>query len=208
MQFDVFFYKKNDIPYVLYSLVTGHVNLVRCVFFIFILFLFLLCFIKKSFAGSNLEQTGDILQLAVPVTAAAISVGHDDFEGLGQVAEGALWTAASTHLLKAVIDEKRPNGQDHNSFPSGHTSCAAQGAAYLQFRYGWKYGVPAYMATGIVGYSRVESDHHYWRDVVAGAALASGIQYAITGMGVSVTNFVIVPTISAESVGVYASVNF
>lgn len=163
--------------------------------------------VSSAVASEQLEKTGDILQVAVPAVAGVISIGYGDFNGLGQLVEGAIWTSAATHLLKFTINEERPNGGDH-SFPSGHTSSAAQGAAYLQFRYGWQYGLPAYIATGVVGYSRVESDYHYWRDVIAGAALATGIQYAITGMRMSVTNFVVVPTFSDDGVGLYASLNF
>ncbi len=162
---------------------------------------------SSATASDELVETGDILQFAIPTVAGVISVGHGDYEGLGQLAEGALWTAVATHTLKFAINAERPNGGDH-SFPSGHTSAATQGAAYLQFRYGWKYGLPAYVAAGVVGYSRVEGDYHYWRDVVAGAALASGIQYAITGMGISVTDYVITPMISDKTVGVYASLKF
>lgn len=163
--------------------------------------------ISPATASEQLVYTGDILQFAIPTVAGMVSIGHRDFEGLGQLVEGAVWTAATTHLSKFAIDAERPNGGSH-SFPSGHTSAATQGAAYLQFRYGWRYGLPAYMAAGIVGYSRVEGNYHYWRDVAAGAALASGIQYAITGMGVSATDFVIAPMLNEKTVGLYASVNF
>ncbi len=157
--------------------------------------------------SETLETTGDVLQWAIPASAAFISAAHMDGEGLGQLVEGALLTSMSTHLLKVTINAERPNGRDF-SMPSGHTSAAAQGAAYLQFRYGWRYGVPAYMLTGVVGYSRVENKYHYWRDVAAGAALATAIQYSITKGGFSVTNLAIVPTFSEDSVGLYASMNF
>ncbi len=157
--------------------------------------------------SETLETTGDILQWAIPVSAAFISVGKLDGEGLGQLVEGAILTSMSTHILKVAINAERPNGRDY-SMPSGHTSAAAQGAAYLQFRYGWQYGIPAYMLTGVVGYSRVENNFHYWRDVAAGTALATAIQYSITRGGFSVTNLAVVPTISEDGFGVYASMNF
>src|SRR5437868_3033222 len=70
-----------------------------------------------------------------------------DATGRAQLAESAALTGATTLILKAAVDEKRPNGHAH-SFPSGHTSDAAFGAAFLQRRYGWTYGVPAYLLTG------------------------------------------------------------
>jgi len=38
-------------------------------------------------------------------------------------------------------------------------------------RYGWAYSAPAYALAAFTGYSRVESDHPYWRDVAAGAGI-------------------------------------
>ena len=157
--------------------------------------------------SETLEQTGDILQWGIPAGAGFISAAKWDGEGLGQLLEGALWTSLSTHVLKVTINEERPNGRDY-SMPSGHTSAAAQGAAYLQFRYGWEYGVPAYALRGLVGYSRVENKYHYWRDVAAGAALATAIQYAITVRGASIANLAVAPTFDGDSVGVFASMNF
>ncbi|RQW64460.1 phosphatase PAP2 family protein [Vibrio viridaestus] len=157
--------------------------------------------------NKDLEEVGDVLQWGIPVTAGLISAYKLDGEGLVQLGEGALWTSLSTHFLKIGINARRPNGHDY-SMPSAHASGAAQGAAYLQFRYGWEYGVPAYMLTGLVAYSRVENRYHYWRDVIAGAALATAIQYTVTLGGFSVTNLAVAPYFDGDAIGVYASMNF
>lgn len=39
----------------------------------------------------------------------------------------------------------------------------------MRKRYGWKYGIPAYVAATFVAVSRVESKEHYVQDVLAGA---------------------------------------
>jgi membrane-associated phospholipid phosphatase len=161
----------------------------------------------SSHNTEELENIGDILQIAIPATAGLISIAHGDDEGAIHLLEGALYTGVATHSLKFAINAKRPNGGDH-SFPSGHTSAAAQGAAHLQFRYGYKYGIPAYLLTGVVGYSRVDSEHHYWRDVIAGAALATGIQYGIEKAGISLTNLFIAPFVNEAEAGVYVSLSF
>lgn len=82
----------------------------------------------------------------------------------------------STYALKYSIDAKRPNGGGQ-SFPSGHTAAAFMGAEYIRKQFGNDWGVPAYLAGGLVGYSRVESHNHYWRDVIAGAALGIACNY-------------------------------
>lgn len=162
----------------------------------------------KAFAyNEDLEKAGDVLQWGLPFAAGIISAVKLDGEGLVQLGEGAMWTALSTHFLKRSINATRPNGEDF-SMPSSHTSSAAQAAAYLQFRYGWEYGVPAYLLTGLVAYSRVDSRHHYWRDVIAGAVLGTAIQYSVTLGGFSVTNLAVVPYFDGDSVGLYASMDF
>ena len=85
-------------------------------------------------------------------------------------------------LLKseAAIDKTRPDGDCCDSFPSGHASFTFMGASFLQRRYGWKYGLPAYAAATFVAYSRVEADRHFVEDVVAGAAIGFLSSYYFT----------------------------
>jgi membrane-associated phospholipid phosphatase len=74
-------------------------------------------------------------------------------------------------VLKLAVGRERPNGQDNKSFPSGHASNAFALAAVAERHYGWKVGVPAYLAAGYVGYSRIQQDKHFLSDVAAGATL-------------------------------------
>jgi membrane-associated phospholipid phosphatase len=76
-----------------------------------------------------------------------------------------------TEVLKVAVGRERPNGEDHKSFPSGHTSQAFAMASVAQQHYGWKVGVPAYALAGLMGASRIHEDKHWLSDVVAGAAL-------------------------------------
>lgn len=145
------------------------------------------------------DTAADIGSIGIPLTAGLIALAKDDNEGFIMFLEGAAYTIVATHSLKFAINAERPNGGDY-SFPSGHTSSATQGAAYLQFRYGWQYGLPAYIGAGLVGLSRVQNNHHYWRDVIAGAALATAIQYWVTNPYES--NLVITPSISEADIGI------
>ncbi|WP_025562874.1 phosphatase PAP2 family protein [Psychromonas sp. SP041] len=154
---------------------------------------------SSAFAeNENLTMAGDYLQIGVPLFAATYSLAKGDMEGFWQAAEGAVYTSLVTHALKATVDEERPNGADYDSFPSGHTSAAMQGAAFLTMRYGWEIGVPATAVAAFVGYTRVEGDYHYTHDVLAGTAIAWGVQYAITEMGFSPTKFIVSPFVSED----------
>lgn len=173
-----------------------------------LLFIFTISFVRTVYANDDVVRVGDRLQIGIPIIAGVISIIENDNDGTIEWAEGALWTAAATHTLKFAIDEERPNGNDTNSFPSGHTSAAFQGAAFLQMRYGWSYGLPAYAAASFVGYSRIDGEYHYLHDVVAGAALAVGIQYAITGMGMSAKNFFITPVVANDQFSLFVSMKY
>jgi membrane-associated phospholipid phosphatase len=130
-------------------------------------------------AADDIETAGDILQDLLPAATAGALIGHRDTEGAGQFGESFALTLGTTYALKYVIDEKRPNG-GHYSFPSGHTSSSFSCAEFLRERYGWEYGLPAYLAATFVGYSRVESRNHYAHDVAAGAAIGILSSYLFT----------------------------
>ena len=143
-------------------------------------------------ADDNIKITGDIIHIILPVSAGTMIVCNKDHEGAIQFSKSFLTTIVITYALKYFINEKRPNGGVH-SFPSGHTSEAFSAASFLQRRYGWKYGIPAYVAASFVGYSRIESHNHYVHDVLAGAAIGIVSTYIFTNTykkGIVATPFV------------------
>ncbi|WP_052074511.1 phosphatase PAP2 family protein [Shewanella mangrovi] len=124
---------------------------------------------QNALAASTVETSGDIGLVAIPVAAWGLSQLKDDSEGQYQLYWGVGATFLTTELLKYTIHERRPDGSDNDSFPSGHTSISFAAATYVQQRYGWKTSIPFYAAATYVGWSRVDSDRHYTKDVVAGA---------------------------------------
>jgi membrane-associated phospholipid phosphatase len=146
----------------------------------------------SSNASDDIEFAGDVIVVILPVTAGAIALNKNDQEGALQFSKSFLTALGVTAALKYSIDAERPNGGSH-SFPSGHTSLAFSSASFLQKRYGWDYGIPAYIAASFVGWSRIESDNHYFRDVLAGAAIGVVSTYIFTDAyqkGIAVTPFV------------------
>jgi membrane-associated phospholipid phosphatase len=142
----------------------------------------LLLFSQNLYADTkeDVALAGDIMVALIPAaTISKIAYEHDGTGAIEFTASIAT-TMAATLILKYTIDAERPNGEDNLSFPSGHSSSAFSSATFLQMRYGWKYGVPAYIAATFVAWSRVYSDHHYTRDVIAGAALGVVGSYIFT----------------------------
>lgn len=124
------------------------------------------------------ELPGDIATGLLPIGAYAIAQFKDDDEGSWQFLRSTGASLLVNSSLRLAFDGtkygERPNGSPYG-FPSGHTGFVTSSAAFLQDRYGWKYGLPAYALVGYVGWVRVDTDHHKWRDVIAGAAVSYGI---------------------------------
>ena len=149
----------------------------------FICFLLVIFFLGAgaNFAESSeaVKTAGDVGAVAVPAAALALAYVHDDKEGIMQLAEALAASAAATYALKYTVNETRPNGEKH-SFPSLHTSVAFAGAAFVQQRDGWKYGLPLYVVSALVGASRIEAKEHHFQDVLAGAAIGVGANLIFT----------------------------
>ncbi|MCG6534088.1 MAG: phosphatase PAP2 family protein [Syntrophales bacterium LBB04] len=130
-------------------------------------------------ASGRIETAGDVLMITLPTAAAGLTLGFRDGQGALEFGKSAALSLGVTYGLKYSIDEKRPNG-DKQSFPSAHTSISFASAEFLRKRYGWDYGIPAYIVATFVAYSRVESKQHYTHDVITGAAIGIGNSYLFT----------------------------
>ena len=119
---------------------------------------------------TSTERTGDILQIALPLSALSSTFILKSKENRTQFWKSYISSISATYLLKYTINKKRPNGNSY-SFPSGHTTSAFSGAMFIQKKYGCKYGVPSLILASFVGYSRVYANMHYWGDVFAGATI-------------------------------------
>lgn len=152
---------------------TFHVSRVLqfCLLFMLIGFLAPLHLDARKQGAKPVAQVGDALQVALPAFAASMTVVKWDTHGMLQFVESFGSSQALVHVLKPVINERRPRG-GWGSFPSGHTAAAFGGAAFLQMRYGWAYGIPCYLLASYVGFSRVYAQKHWFMDVLGGAAIA------------------------------------
>lgn len=158
------------------------------------LFIFLLLFSSKSIRAQDdssselrfekdIQNAGDVIQLALPATAFLGTLIRGDKKGSWQFVKAFSTNLAVTYALKYAINKPRPDGAtDGHAFPSGHTSVAFQSAAFIQRRYGWEYGIPAYALAGFVAYSRTEgfNDRHDAWDVIGGIVVGVGSTYLFT----------------------------
>jgi membrane-associated phospholipid phosphatase len=158
-------------------------------------------------SNESVEKAGDLLQIAIPLSAYGATFYLGDSEGRAQFHWSFLTTLGVTQGLKYSIDAERPNG-GKRAFPSGHTSAAFQGAAFVHMRYGLSYGLPAYALASFVGYSRVASDQHHPRDVYAGAAIGTLASVYFTSRYVDARTTAVVPIIDGRHHGLMVHKRF
>jgi hypothetical protein len=128
----------------------------------------------------TLRKTGNILLVALPVSAIGVSLLHDgDWKGIGQFALAAGLTVGSAYALRQAVRIRRPDHTDFDSFSPPDVALADASASYMWQRYGWKYGVPAYVARAVVSYALSDAKKNHWYDTLASSALAFGFNYAI-----------------------------
>lgn len=126
------------------------------------------------------DRASSIGRDALVAAALGVPAVQGDWRGDLEAGASILAAGGATYVLKETIHERRPDGSDNRSFPSGHTATSFAAAATLENRYGWKAGLPAFLAASFVGLARVEANKHYVRDVVAGAAIGSISGFLLT----------------------------
>jgi membrane-associated phospholipid phosphatase len=91
-----------------------------------------------------------------------------------RVIDSALTSTLITEGLKVVVREKRPDSNEHDSFPSGHATAAfavatAQSALHPRQAPLWFAGAT------IISWSRLRLNRHHPQDVIAGALIGFGV---------------------------------
>jgi hypothetical protein len=137
--------------------------------------------------GSGLAEFGNATGDAIVQGTAAIAIwvagkqtGQARLESTGaDLIRAQILNAVLTVPIKYAVNRERPNG-GHHSFPSGHTSATFATAAVIQRDYGLAVSAPFYALGGIVGWSRVRTNHHWLSDGVFGAAIGITSGLAVT----------------------------
>jgi membrane-associated phospholipid phosphatase len=75
--------------------------------------------------------------------------------------------------LKFATHRERPDGSNHQSFPSGHAAVTFATATVIERHLGWRKSALAYVIASYVATSRLHDNRHYLSDVVFGAAVGS-----------------------------------
>lgn len=132
-----------------------------------------LCTPSVAIAGLNSNKLSDMMMAASIAYGYGITATSHDWRGALQLTGSVVGAQLATEGIKHVIPEKRPNGDDKMSFPSGHSTAAFSGAMFVHKRYGWRMAIPPYIMAGITSWARVDARAHYWHDVLGGAVVSA-----------------------------------
>lgn len=155
------------------------------------------------------KKSTDPLCLLPSATALALAWAKDDMDGFKQLALSSITAIGVSYALELCVEEKRPDGTGSHAFPSTHTMAAFSGASFLQRRYGWQWGVPAYAVATYVGWGRVYGRRHNVWDVMAGAAIGIGSTFIYTRPFADKIDLTIAPAVlDGNAQGMYLSLVF
>ncbi|NOZ22551.1 MAG: phosphatase PAP2 family protein [Planctomycetes bacterium] len=112
-------------------------------------------------------------------TYAKLADDPKSLETSKRLAEALILNGVTTLILKGAVGRTRPNGRNY-SFPSGHSSSSFATAAVLSGMYGPRVGIPLYLLSSFIAFSRLDGHDHYLSDVIFGSALGYVIGRTVT----------------------------
>ncbi len=120
-----------------------------------------------------------------------------------------LYSGLMATLIKNIVREPRPNSDNRDSFPSGHTTSAFAFASVIGAEHEWYWGLAAYTMAGFVALSRINDNAHRLHDVAGGATLGMvyglGLSYVSQKNKTAALNYYIYPSENGVLMG-YRSV--
>ncbi|MBN2563209.1 MAG: phosphatase PAP2 family protein [Phycisphaerae bacterium] len=87
-------------------------------------------------------------------------------------------SSLTTTIGQAASWDRAPNGE-WGTFPSGHTSSSFCMASVLHEAYGHAVGIPLYGLATLVAMERIDSNEHYFSDVMMGAVVGTMIGHSV-----------------------------
>lgn len=135
---------------------------------------------QRTSSQKVIMASSDVLTLAIPAAALGASLISRDWLGAKQFAFSVATAFGATMILKYAVKKERPDHSNFHSMNSGHSAISFASAAYIQRRYGWQWGFPAYCLATYVGWARIYSKKHDIWDVLAGAVIGAGSSYIYT----------------------------
>ena len=132
-------------------------------------------FVDSFFApGNNLGGTSAQIALSLGTYAVGRWRHQPKVAHLGMdLLQAQILTEILIEPIKFATNRLRPDGSNHQSFPSGHAAITFAAATVIERHLGWRKAVLGYAIASYVAASRLHDNRHYVSDVVFGAAVGS-----------------------------------
>jgi PAP2 superfamily protein len=125
-------------------------------------------------AGKYIGNTPEQIAGAIATYAWGRYFDEPKISHLGMdLLQGQIMAEVLFNPIKFATQRLRPNGSDHLSFPSGHSSVTFATATVLERHLGWRKAALAYVVATYVATSRLHDNDHWLSDVVFGAAVGT-----------------------------------
>jgi hypothetical protein len=131
--------------------------------------------VNKAFAvGKYLGNTPEQVGLSLGTYAYGRLSHSPKVSHLGMdLLQAQILTEMLVEPLKLSVHRERPDGSNHQSFPSGHAAVTFASATVIERHLGWRKSLLGYTIASYVAASRLHDNRHYLSDVVFGAAVGS-----------------------------------
>lgn len=137
------------------------------------------CLAAPSASAFDYETSGKAVAYAMPATAAAVAIYKKDWDGLVKLTVVTGLTYGTAYGLKQLVKSCRPymkpcthGGPGWDSFPSTTSAIASASSSFLWRRYGWEWGVPAFVISKYPSYALQKSRKNKLWDGVATMAIS------------------------------------
>ncbi len=151
------------------------------------------------------DLTGQVIPNVLYISGSYIyGKFNDETRSLRRIklmAKATFYSGLTTMILKNVIGQRRPDSENRQSFPSGHTTTAFAFASVIAMEHEWYWGTAAYAMATVTGVSRIHDNAHYIHDVVAGATIGSAFGIALSKLADDDAQYSFIPTQGGAMLG-------
>jgi hypothetical protein len=125
-------------------------------------------------AGKYIGNTPEQIALSLGTYVFGRAFDQPKVSHLGMdLIQAQLITELLVEPIKFATGRERPDGSNHQSFPSGHAAITFATATVIERHLGWRKSLLGYTIASYVAASRLHDNRHYLSDVVFGAAVGT-----------------------------------
>ena len=131
--------------------------------------------VNTAFApGKYIGNTPEQIALSLGTYAFGRIFNQPKTSHLGMdLVQAQILTELLVEPIKFATQRERPDGSNHQSFPSGHAAITFATATVIERHLGWRKSLLGYAIASYVAASRLHDNRHYLSDVIFGAAVGS-----------------------------------